>query len=86
MIINPQKSEIMRVLLRRSKCKRISNSINIPEIDSYCNLGVNITQSLRLDDHELKMIKFEQFLNRRIWILLPSMLMTKSRFVYLNQY
>ena len=81
MIINPQKSRITRVLLRRSKCKLISNSINIPEIDSYCYLGKNITQSLRLDDHELRMRKFEQFLNRRIWILKPSMLMTKSRFV-----
>ena len=86
MIINPQKSGIMRVLLRRSKCKGISNSINIPEVDSYCYLGVNITQSLRLNNHELKMRKFEQFLNRRIWILKPSMLITKSRFVYLNQY
>ena len=29
----------------------------------------------------MKMRKFEQFLNRRIWILQPLMLMTKSRFV-----
>ena len=86
MIINPQKSRIMRVLLRRSKCKGISNSIDIPEIDSYCYLGVNITQSLRLDDHELKMRKFEQFLNRRIWILLPSMLLLflNAKLKYLN--
>ena len=81
MIINPQKFRIMRVLLRRSKCKGISNSINILEIDSYCYLRVNITQSLILDDHELKMRKFEQFLNRRIWILKLSMLITKSRCV-----
>ena len=78
MIINAQKSRIMRVLLR-SKCKGISNSINIPEIDSYCYLGVNITQSLRLDDHELKMRKIQQFLNRTIGMLKLSMLMTKSR-------
>ena len=69
----------MRVLWRRSKCKGICNSINKPEVDSYCYLGVNITQSLGIDNHELKMRKIEQFLNRRIGILTPSMLMTKSR-------
>ena len=81
MIINSQKSGIMRVSLRKSKCKGISNNINIPKLDSYCYLGVNITQSLRLGDHELKMRKIEQFLNRRISILKPSILMTKSRLI-----
>ena len=79
MIIYPQKSGIMRVLLRRSKCKGISNSINIPEVDSYFYLGVNITQLMRTDDHELKTRKIKQFLNQRIDILKTSMLITKSR-------
>ena len=79
MIINPQKSRIMRILLKRSKCIGISNCINIPEVDDYCYLGITITQSLSLDNHENKMRKIEQFLNRRIGILKPSMLMTKSR-------
>ena len=78
-IINPQKSEIMRILLKRSKCIGISNCINISEVDNYCYLGITITQSLSLDDHESKIREIELFLNRRIGILKPSILMTKSR-------
>ena len=40
MIINPKKSGILRILLRKGKCKRIRNWLNIPEVDWYKYLGV----------------------------------------------
>ena len=79
MHINPQKSGIMRILWRRGKSKEIENALNIPEVESYRYLGVTITQSLRLDEHENKLRNIEKFLNKGIGLLKPTMIMTKSR-------
>ena len=43
MTINPKKSGILRILLRKGKCKGIKNWLNIPEVDWYKYLGVTIT-------------------------------------------
>ena len=59
MTINPKKSGILRILLRKGKCKGIRNWLNIPEVDWYEYLGVTITQSLQLKEHEKK-LKWEE--------------------------
>ena len=79
MYINPQKSGIMRILWRRGKFKVIENALNIPEVESYRYLGITITQSLRLDEHENKLRNIEKFLSKGIGLLKPTMIMTKSR-------
>ena len=40
MSINSQKSGILRILSRKSKIKGIDNELNIPEVESYCYLGI----------------------------------------------
>ena len=81
MTINPRKSGILRILARRGKWLSIENWLKIPEVNSYWYLGVRITQSLMLEEHEEKLIQTEQNLRRKIWILRPSLVSTKSRFI-----
>ena len=81
MTINPKKSGILRILLRKGKCKGIKNWLNIPEVDWYKYLGVTITQSLQLKEHEKNLKWEEERLKRRIRILKPSLVSTKSRFI-----
>ena len=33
------------------KIKGISNELNIPEVESYCYLGVKLNQTLKLKEH-----------------------------------
>ena len=80
MYVNPQKSGIMRILLKRRKCIGIENSLNIPEVESYWYLGVIISQSLKLIEHEIRIRKIERFLCRRIGILKATIINIKSRF------
>ena len=68
MTINPKKSGILRILQRKGKCTGIQNWLNIPEVDWYRYLGVRITQSMKLKEHEIKLKQEEQRLRRRIWI------------------
>ena len=42
MTINPNKSGIMRILLKNGKKKWTPNWLNIPEVKSYWNLGITI--------------------------------------------
>ena len=51
MTINPNKSDIMRILLRNGKKIWTSNWLNIIEVKSYWYLGININQALKLDEH-----------------------------------
>ena len=81
MTINPGKSGILRILARRGKWLSIENWLKIPEVNSYWYLGLRLTQSLILDEHEEKLIQTEQNLRRKIWILRPSLVCTKNRFI-----
>ena len=51
MVINKNKSGIMRILKRSGKIKGIKNSLDIPEVNTYKYLGVNINQSSLLNNH-----------------------------------
>ena len=81
MTINIKKLGILRIHQRKGKCTGIKNWLNIPEVDWYRYLGVRITQSMKLKEHEIKLKQEEQKLRRRIWILKPSLVSTKSRFI-----
>ena len=81
MTINPKKPGILRILQRKGKCTGIQNWLNIPEVDWYRYLGVRITQSMKLKEHEIILKQEEQRLRRWIWILKPSLVSTKSRFI-----
>ena len=48
-------------------------------MESYRYLGIIITQSLRLDEHENKLRNNEKILSKGIGLLKPTMIMTKSR-------
>ena len=49
--INSQKSGILRILSRKNKIKGIDNELNIPEVESYCYLGIKINQKITLDEN-----------------------------------
>ena len=84
MSINPRKSGILRILNRKSKCTGIKNELNIPEVDSYCYLGVRTSQTLKLVDHANMLRVNEIRLRKRIGILKPTLIDTKSRFIIFN--
>ena len=74
----------MRILLKSGKCIGIQNSQNIQEVESYWYLGVIISQSLKLKEHEIKIRNIEKFLWRRIGILKATMINTKIRLLLFN--
>ena len=61
------------------RSKVIENALNILEVEYYRYLGVTITQSLRLYEHENKLRNIEKILSKGIGLLKPTMIMTKSR-------
>ena len=81
MEINPVKSGILRILIRKSKWNGISNELMIPKIENYRYLGVTINQWLKLRDHEWILKNSEAELKKRIGILKPALLNTKSRLI-----
>ena len=81
MKINPTKSGILRILLKKSKIKKIQNELDIPEVESYCYLGIRINQTINPMEHILSLRSIEDKLIRRINILKPSLVSTKSRFI-----
>ena len=84
MSINTQKSGILRILSRKSKIKGIDNELNILEVESYCYLGIKINQTITLDEHSKILKAKEQTLKKRIGLLKPSIVNTKSRFIIFN--
>ena len=71
----------MRILSKKGKTKGISNELNIPEVESYCYLGVKLNQTLKLKEH-IKDIRIkEKYMRRRIGMLRPSIINTKSRMI-----
>ena len=79
MKINPTKSGIIRILLRKGKIKQISNWLNIPEVSAYRYLGITINQTMKIDEHYKILKNMEIQLRKRIWLLKPSIINTKSR-------
>ena len=79
MTVNSNKSGIIRILLRKGGVKQISNWLKIPEVRCYKYLGVTINQSLKLDEHYIVIRNIEAQLKRRIGLLKPSLMNTKSR-------
>ena len=79
MTVNSNKSGIIRILLRKGGVKQISNWLKIPEVRCYKYLGVTINQSLKLDEHHIVIRNIEAQLKRRIGLLKPSLMNTKSR-------
>ena len=79
MIVNPSKSGILRILNRKGKTPGIVNPLNIPEVDKYNYLGIAITQSLKLHDHEIKLRITEKYLGARINILASYIKNTKVK-------
>ena len=74
-----KKIGIFRILKKRGKTRKIENSLNISEVESYKYLGIHINQSLRLDTHH-KYIKHKMsMIKRRIYLLKPSLVDLKSR-------
>ena len=84
MRINKDKSGIMRILLRKGKWKGINNILKIPEVESYCYLGIRIDQSLKMKDHLERLNTAEKEMRKKIGILKPSLLNTKSRLIVFN--
>ena len=81
MEINPAKSGILRILIWKSKWIGISNELMIPEIENYRYWGVTINQWLKLRDHKWILKNSEAELRKRIGILKPALLNTKSRLI-----
>ena len=79
MNINPTKSGILRILNRKGKILGIKNSLSIPEVENYTYLGITITQSLKLKDHENKLRKMENFISTRVNIIARYIKNTKAK-------
>ena len=71
----------MRILNRKGKIKGIKNELNIPEVDSYCYLGIKINQTLKLDTHINILRQNEMAIKKKIGMLKPSLINTKSRLI-----
>ena len=81
MTINPKKSGIIRILNRKGGWSQIKNWLQIVEVKSYRYLGITINQALRLDEHYQMLKSVEEKLKKRLILLKPSLLNTKSRLV-----
>ena len=82
MIINPNKSRIVRILLGNEKKKWTPNWLNIPEVKSYWYLGITINQALKLNEHYQMLKNIEVKIMRRISLLKPTLINTKSRLIF----
>ena len=56
MKINPPKSGILRILLKKIKIKKIQKELDIPEVESYFNLGIRINQTMNPIEHTLSLV------------------------------
>ena len=57
----------------------INNSLNIPEVDNYKYLGIRLDQTLRLDGYKEELKSKENYILKRVRILKPSLVSTKSK-------
>ena len=81
MKINESKSGILRILQRKVKWKGIKNELNIPGVDSYRYLGVQITQTASIKEHAHVLRKIERYMKRRLCILRPILMNTRNRLI-----
>ena len=82
MKINATKSGIMRILLRKGKCSGITNNLNIPEVNSYNYLGITLTQTLKLKEHEVKIRSIESHLMKKLNIFSHTIKSTKAKKIF----
>ena len=80
--INQEKPWIMRILLEKRNWKELDNTLNIPEVNYYSYLGIRIDQSLIIKNHSEKLKIAGRELRKRIGILKPSILNTKTDSLY----
>ena len=71
----------MRILLKNGKKKWTPNWLNIPEVKSYWYLGITINQALKLDEHYQMLKNIEVKIMRKISLLKPTLINTKSRLI-----
>ena len=79
MTINPKKSGIIRILNRKGGWTQINNWLQIQGVKSYWYLGITINQTMKLDEHYQMLKNVEEKLKRRLSLLKPSLINTKSR-------
>ena len=84
MKINPTKSGILRILNRKGKILGIENSLNIPEVEKYNYLGITITQSLKLKEHENKLKITEKCISSRVNIIAKYIKNTRTKKLLYN--
>ena len=78
MKINENKSGILRILKMKRKTGLIENCLNIPEVDTYKYLGIQINQSLRSETHNKFIKQKVSAIIRRVHLLKPSLIDLKK--------
>ena len=79
MKLNPEKSKILMILLKRGICPGFHNILNIPEVSKYTNQGIQINQASKLKEHEDKIKAIEQSLLKKASILRNIIKSTKGK-------
>ena len=69
----------------KGKWLNTKNWLKIQEVSSYCYLGVRITQSIKLDEHEMKLKSVEKALRIKIGVLNPSLVNTIEGLLFIKQ-
>ena len=77
MRVNEDKSGILHILKQSEKIGEIENDLNISEVNSKNYLGVQLDQSLRLDNHQNYIKQKVLSFKRRIHLLKPSLINQK---------
>ena len=79
MTINPKKSGVIRILNKKGGWKQINNWLQIQEVKSYWYFGITINQTMKLGEHYQMLKNVEEKLKRRLSLIIPSLIITKSR-------
>ena len=64
MKVNEHKSGILRILKKKDKIDRIENILNIPEVENFKYLGIQLNKSLRTDTRNKCIKQKVEILNR----------------------
>ena len=79
MMVNKEKSDILRIIKRSGKITEIKNWLNIPEVSAYKYLGININQSILLKNHQIYLKAKLDGIKRRVIMLRPSLVSLESK-------
>ena len=64
MKVNEHKSGILWILKKKDKIYRIENTLNIPEVENFKYLGIQLNKSLRTDTRNKYIKQKVEILNR----------------------